>query len=126
MKELKGFSDERLEDLLQYLWNPVKELKDDLRDLAVYAYFVFVESGEGIESPYLTAITHTWSVHSWNPEKELKVSSLSRWLKSRSLQWNPVKELKDRKDYVAVGNFSDYVESGEGIERQRIQSCTLS
>ena len=54
MKELKGHMIRLIPLVHQILWNPVKELKDDIIQLIV-ARRVQVESGEGIESHYPVA-----------------------------------------------------------------------
>jgi len=81
--------------LQNVLWNPVKELKDQLWQIMYRGRLLM-----------------------WNPVKELKVLQSQPPSAARLLQWNPVKELKGLI-LLVTGQVLMSVESGEGIESPR-------
>ena len=81
------------------LWNPVKELKDELKDLFVLITKTHVESGEGIERVSGHVASSPLVSIQWNPVKELKAHGNIYIIDPIiSQQWNPVKELKESAD----------------------------
>ena len=74
-----------------------------------------MESGEGIERLFIRTLTQRASGATWNPVKELKVSSSSGMTRLFVEPWNPVKELKALRVRIE-SLFVCRVESGEGIE----------
>jgi len=75
-------------------WNPVKELKGDLRVEELQRFGQFVESGEGIES---CLNSDGWQEIEALVESGEGIESVNRRTRTATTQskWNPVKELKD-------------------------------
>ena len=72
MKELKDEQERMFVDEIVFVWNPVKELKDQhLKYRSARPEFL-VESGEGIERPPRNLTRNNLSDLLWNPVKELK------------------------------------------------------
>ena len=96
MKELKEIAVMFVVKAHTVQWNPVKELKGDVRIDLIMPADVRVESGEGIERnpPFLYHLLLTHKL------------------------WNPVKELKAVQADLERITEPRVVESGEGIERK--------